>query len=89
VSRPAATQRPGWWRPQPAEDYAPPACYKCQGIARRVCPNCQQRFCPDHAGKGGMCAQCTASSLLGVAILGGVALILGVLMLYGFLQRGG
>lgn len=84
-----AMQRPGWWRPQPAEAYAPPACYQCQGIARRVCPNCLERFCAEHAGKNGMCAQCTESSFLGIVILAGVALFLGALMLFEFFQRAG
>ena len=82
-------QKPGWWRPRPAAAYAPPACYHCQGIARRVCPNCQQCFCPEHAGKNGMCAQCSQSSFLGVVVLAVVVLILGALMLVGLFQRGG
>ncbi len=84
-----ATQRTGWWRPQPAEGYTPPACYQCQGIARRVCSNCHELYCPDHAGKNGLCAQCSQSSLLGVAVLVGVVVILGALMLVGLFQRGG
>ena len=55
----------------------------------RICPNCQLRFCPDHAGKNGMCGQCTESSFLGIVVLAGVGLILGALKLYGLFQRGG
>lgn len=79
----AAAREAAWWRPQPAEEYAPPACYHCRGIARQVCPHCHELFCPEHAGKNGMCAQCSRSSLLGIAILVAVAAIFGVLMLVG------
>ena len=85
----AALQRPGWWRPQPAEGYSPPACYECGGIAQRVCLNCRDRFCPDHAGGNGLCARCNQSSYLGIVVLAVVALIFGALMLVGMLQRGG
>jgi hypothetical protein len=75
--------RPGWWRPQPAEEYAPPACYQCKGIARRTCPNCQQLFCPDHAGSNGMCAECQSSSRLGVVILAAIAGVLAIVVAWG------
>jgi hypothetical protein len=81
------TQHPGWWRPQAAEEYHPPACYQCQGIARQVCPNCQQRFCAEHAGKNGMCAQCHQSSFLGVVVLGTVGVAFAVVWLWSWLQR--
>ncbi len=84
-----AVQRPGWWRPLPAEGYTPPACRDCGGIAHRVCPNCRQRFCPEHAGHNGLCARCNESSYLGIVVLAGVALILGALLLFGLFQRGG
>jgi hypothetical protein len=58
--------RPGWWRPQQAEDYEPPACYACNAIARRTCRNCGDRYCPDHAGPSGLCQACGRSSWLGV-----------------------
>ncbi len=54
----AQTTRTGWWRPQPAEDYEPPACYECEGLARYVCTNCGNRYCPEHAGKNRLCGQC-------------------------------
>lgn len=60
------TARPGWWRPQPAEEYEPPACYECDAIARRTCRNCQDRYCPEHAGPPGMCKACGRSSQLGL-----------------------
>ena len=34
-----------WWRPRQAEEYSPPACYQCRGIARNVCINCGDRYC--------------------------------------------
>jgi hypothetical protein len=77
----------GWWRPQPAEAYTPPACYECQGIARRVCANCQQRYCPEHAGKNGVCAECHQSSYVGIAILGAIAVVFGIVLLIGWWQR--
>ena len=52
--------RPGWWRPIPAEDYEPPSCYECKGLARAVCRNCQSRYCPQHAGKHDLCAPANA-----------------------------
>lgn len=69
--------RPGWWRPQVAEDYEPPACYHCKGLARRVCRNCGSRYCPEHAGKNSLCADCGRSSWLGLIILGAMLLVLG------------
>jgi hypothetical protein len=53
--------RPGWWRPQPAEDYEPPACQECQGLARYQCINCGNRYCREHAGSSGLCALCERS----------------------------
>lgn len=61
--------RPGWWRPQPAEDFDPPACYECKGLARVVCRNCGSYYCWEHAGKNGLCAECARSSRIGTLIL--------------------
>jgi hypothetical protein len=83
-----ASQRGGWWRPKPAEGYTPPACYACGGIAHRVCHHCQQVYCPEHAGKNGMCAECNRSSLLGLVIFIGAGLILAGLIIGGWLQSG-
>src|SRR5437879_3712811 len=55
------TIRPGWWRPQPAEDYNPPECQECQGLARYVCVNCAGRYCREHAGRDGLCGPCQRS----------------------------
>src|SRR5262245_31601461 len=59
----------GWWRPQQAEGYTPPACYVCQGIAPQVCRHCQSRYCAEHAGAHGLCAECSKSSSLGLIVL--------------------
>ncbi len=80
--------RPGWWRPQPAEDFEPPACYECQGLARRVCRNCGCYYCPDHAGPANLCAGCSRSSWLGIYLLLGTAILIGALLLFGFLSKG-
>lgn len=56
----------GWWRPQPAEAYTPPACYVCQGLSRRVCRNCHSHYCREHAGPSDLCAACAQSARLGL-----------------------
>ena len=58
----------GWWRPQQAEEFAPPACYACQGLARKVCRNCQSRYCPEHAGPSDLCNACGKSARLGLIV---------------------
>jgi hypothetical protein len=78
-----STARPAWWRPQRAEDFEPSACYICKGLARRVCRNCHEVYCPDHAGAAELCESCTRSSLLGLFILGGILLILTVIVVLG------
>src|SRR5262245_40395914 len=83
AARPLARARPAWWRPQAAEDFEPPACYACKGLARAHCRNCQCLYCPDHAGPSGLCAACDRSSKLGLAVLLGVIALMGLLMLLG------
>ena len=72
-------QQHGWWRPQEAEEYKPPACYECKGLARAVCRNCRLNYCPEHAGSNGLCRECNRSANLGLyviaAIIGLVALL--------------
>src|SRR5436309_918004 len=46
----SVARKNAWWRPQDAEGYQPPACCVCKGLARRRCSNCQDLFCPEHAG---------------------------------------
>jgi hypothetical protein len=82
--REARAQRP-WWRPQVGEDFDPPACHLCHALARRVCRNCQNLYCPEHAGAAELCSRCAHSSLLGLFVLGGVLLLLlGLILLGGF-----
>jgi len=85
TSRPLSTeQRKGWWRPQQAEEFSPPACYQCHGLARRVCRHCESYYCSEHAGPNGLCARCLRSSSLGLVILIGTLALLGVLILFGY-----
>jgi len=64
------TMKHGWWRPQEAEEYEPPACYACQGLARALCRNCGSRYCRDHAGPGQLCADCGRSARMGLIVFG-------------------
>jgi hypothetical protein len=41
------------------DDDGPPECYRCQALARKVCQNCHNLYCREHAGKGEWCDQCT------------------------------
>jgi hypothetical protein len=68
----SAEQHHGWWRPQQAEEYTPPACYECKGLARTVCRNCLSNYCRDHAGPHGLCRACGQSANLGLYVIGGV-----------------
>jgi hypothetical protein len=79
--------RPAWWRPQIAEDYEPPACYECKGLARKACRHCDHFYCPEHAGRGDLCASCYRSSFFGMLVFGGVLLFMGALMLAGYLMN--
>ena len=81
--------RPGWWRPQIAEDYEPPACYVCKGLARTACRNCQNVYCPEHAGSGGLCAACSRSAWIGLVTLIAILVFLGGFLLVGYLQFAG
>ena len=58
----------GWWRPQQAAEFVPPACYVCDALARRICRNCQSRYCPDHAGPSDLCMACGKSARLGLIV---------------------
>jgi len=76
--------RPAWWRPQQAEDYEPPACYECKGLARQVCGHCGSVYCAQHAGSGGLCAACSRSSYFGLVALVSIVAVIGGLMLVGW-----
>jgi|SRR5579864_577158 len=79
--------RAGWWRPQQAEAYQPPACYECKGLARQVCQNCQNRYCREHAGPRNLCAACGRSARLGVLFfLLAIGMMFAVILLGGFVN---
>lgn len=75
--------RGAWWRPLPAEDFEPPACYECKGLARRTCRHCGRLYCGEHAGQQGLCAACERSSWVGLYILAGLALLILILVWLG------
>ena len=79
----ADRQGPAWWRPQLAEDYEPPACYVCQGLARKTCRNCERLFCGEHAGPAGLCRECGRSSQLSLLILIGILGLMAAMILRG------
>jgi hypothetical protein len=78
--------RPGWWRPQPAEDYDPPACQECRGLAPYVCASCGNRYCREHAGKNGLCGGCQRSLRGGNIFLVILVLVIGGLTVLGLVQ---
>ena len=78
-----------WWRPQTAEDYEPPACYECKGLARPVCTNCGRRYCPEHAGKNGWCAACQKATRSGNLFLTFFFLLLVGMLALSWLQLHG
>jgi len=67
------------------EDAGPPACYRCQGLARRICRNCQALYCAEHAGGQDLCDVCGRASWLGLIVLAVVLLPFGLLLLWGWL----
>jgi hypothetical protein len=78
-------QKPGWWRPQEAEEYKPPACYACGGLCRAKCRICESRYCRDHAGPNGLCKACGGTAWLGPAILGLLAAFMALILLWNWL----
>jgi hypothetical protein len=66
-----------WWRPQIDEDDpGPPSCYQCDGLANRVCRNCNSLFCPEHGRGVDLCAACARSSMMSLWIILGVLLLM-------------
>ena len=65
-----------WWRPQQAEEYIPPACYQCKGLARLMCRNCSAAYCGEHAGSHGLCQECSRSANLGLYVFAGMLIML-------------
>ena len=78
-----------WWRPVTAEEFVPPACYQCGGLTRSRCVGCGRRYCANHAGTGGRCAECHASSttgmLIGLGVIGGLGLIFAIAVVWSWL----
>src|SRR5438874_12453087 len=75
---PAPGSRSGraWWRPKVEEDPGPPSCYRCDGLAHRVCRNCENLYCPEHAGPADLCDQCGRSARVAMWITLGILLVL-------------
>jgi hypothetical protein len=67
------------------EDPGPPTCYRCQGLARRICQNCHGLYCQEHAGGHDLCDICARSARLGLIILVVVAVLLALFLLVGWL----
>jgi hypothetical protein len=58
------------------DDEGPPSCHQCGGLARRICENCQELYCPEHAGPRGWCESCTRAARSGLWMCLGVLLFL-------------
>lgn len=71
LPKPAAQH--AWWRPQEAEEYQPPACYECKGLARGICRNCRATYCHEHRGVNGLCRACARSANLGLYLFASMA----------------
>ena len=82
----ASTQKPGWWRPQEAEAYKPPACYECKGLCRNRCRKCGQPYCADHAGKQGRCLDCGKTDWIGLLALGMIVSVILLLTLWSYFE---
>lgn len=70
-----------WWRPQEADEYVPPACHLCQGLARRTCVYCQKLYCADHAGRDGGCSECNRSAWMANLVIAIIVLAVAGLLL--------
>lgn len=81
----AAAQR-AWWRPQEADEYEPPSCYVCHGLARRVCQRCERRFCAEHAGNDYLCRECHRSSSIGLVAFGVLMVFVAALTIWGLIH---
>jgi len=82
---PLPQQKHGWWRPQEAEAYVPPACYECKGLARSVCRHCRVTYCSEHAGRNGLCKECGRSANLGIYIFLAVIGLIAFMCLFNWL----
>jgi hypothetical protein len=50
-------------------------------LANRLCRNCENLYCPEHAGRGDLCDSCTRSSRLAMWVMLGVLLVIVALAL--------
>jgi hypothetical protein len=70
------------------DDDGPPECYACQGLAHKVCHNCHNLFCREHAGSGDWCGQCTRAARVGTWLtLGMVGVLAGLSLLFFFAAK--
>jgi hypothetical protein len=72
---PASPTR-AWWRPKVDEDPGPPSCYRCGGLAKRICRNCENLYCGEHAGRSDLCDSCARSSWMALWIMLGVLIVI-------------
>lgn len=84
--RPTRSSGIAWWRPQPADDYSPPACHVCGGLARAACRTCGRRYCPDHAGRASNCRPCSDAANVSLLVVAGIVAVLAVVFLLGMLM---
>ena len=79
-----------WWRPVAAEEYVPPSCHQCGGLARTQCVGCGRRYCAAHLGKAGRCAECqrssTAGMVIGFVVIGALGLIFASALLWNWVR---
>jgi hypothetical protein len=73
------------------DDDGPPSCYVCDGLARHLCENCQNLYCPEHGGRRGWCEECTRTSraglLLSFAVFGFIGAVLVLMYVLDRIQR--
>ena len=70
------------------DDDGPPECYRCQSLARRVCQNCLNLYCQQHAGTAEWCDQCAKAARFGtwlaVGMVGATVVLTAMFYIYGF-----
>jgi hypothetical protein len=67
------------------DDDGPPSCYRCQGLAKKICQNCHQLYCLEHAGSADWCDQCAKSSRVGTWLTLGILVAAAALTVVFFL----
>ena len=80
------SNRPGWWLPQPADDFEPPTCHVCHTLARLRCRNCGEIVCSAHVSRAGLCRTCIRSARVGGMMLVMLFLSLGLLIIFSLMQ---